>query len=113
MRAFWATVGFVLSLPAYAQPRAEPRAISIHPFVGQRGATFTVTVRGSGLAGATAASIGQAPFTVVVEGVDPEPPDEASGRSKSRMDLVKLRIQAAPDAKPGRYPIRLITRNGI
>jgi len=29
------------------------------------------------------------------------------------MDLVKLRVQVSEDAKPGRYPIRLITRNGI
>jgi hypothetical protein len=113
MRALSALVWVVLSLPAGAQPRPDPRAISIHPFTGQRGTTFIATVRGSGLAGASAASIGKAPFTVTVESVEAETPTESSGRNKGKMDLVKLRVQAQPDAKPGRYPIRLITRNGI
>src|SRR5215471_7803934 len=113
MRALWMVFGVMVSLPAGAQPRPDPRAISVHPFIGQRGATFIATVRGSGLAGATAASTGQAPFTIAVEGVDVEQPDGTSGRVKSRIDLVKLRVQVPPDAKPGRYPIRLITRNGV
>src|SRR5207248_6205055 len=74
---------------------------------------FIAIVRGSSLAGARAASIGKAPFTVTVEGIDIESPDESSGRNKSRMDLVKLRVQVSQDAKPGRYPIRLITQNGV
>src|SRR5688572_5997559 len=97
-------------LPAGAQPREDPRAISIHPFTGQRGTTFIATVRGSALAGTSAASIGIAPFTVAIEGIEPEPAESGRGR---KMDLVKLRVQVSQDAKPGRYPIRLITRNGI
>ena len=113
MRALWAVIGVVLSLPAGAQPRVEPRAISIHPFTGQRGTTFIATVRGSGLSGASAASIGKAPFAIAVEGTEAEPPDDSAGRSKGRVDLVRLRVEVPPDAKPGRYPIRLITSNGI
>src|SRR5579872_7195753 len=113
MRALWAVVGAVLSVAAGAQPRGDPRAISIHPFTGQRGTTFIATVRGSGLKGASAASIGKAPFTIAVEGTQAEPPDDASGRNKGRMDLVKLRVEVPADAKPGRYSIRLITSNGI
>src|SRR5690349_13196093 len=105
MRALWAAVGLVLSLPAFTQPRTDPRVISIHPFTGQRGTTFIATVRGSGLAGASAASIGKAPFTITVEGMEAEAPGESSGRNKGRMDLVKLRVQVPGDAKPGRYPI--------
>src|SRR5437764_12359885 len=99
MRPVWVVVAVVCSLPAGAQPRPEPRAISIHPFAGQRGTTFTVTVRGSGLEGASTASIGNAPFAVTVEGVEKEPP--AEGRNRSTMDLVKLRVEAWQDAKPG------------
>src|SRR6266536_3760603 len=113
MRPLWIVVAVLSSWPAGAQPREDPRAISIHPFTGQRGTTFIVTVRGSGLAAASAASIGAAPFTVAVEGIDAEPPGGSCGRSRGRMDLVKLRVQVPQDAKPGRYPIRLITRNGI
>src|SRR5947208_14948800 len=110
MRPLWVVVALVCCLVAGAQPRPEPRAVSIHPFTGQRGATFTATVRGSGLAGASMASIGDAPFVVTVEGVDAESP--ADGRNRSTTDLVTLRVEARADAPPGRYPIRLVTRNG-
>src|SRR5256885_14593944 len=106
MRPLWVLVAVVLSLRAGAQPREDPRAFSIHPFTGQRGTTFIATVRGSGLAGASAASIAQAPFTVTVEGMAAQPAGESSGRTKRAIDLVKLGVQVAPDAKPGRYPVR-------
>lgn len=113
MRALWAVVGVVFSLSAGAQPRPEPQAISIHPFTGQRGTTFEATVRGNGLAAASAAITAKAPFTIAVEGIETEAASESSNPKRSRMDLVKVRIQVSPDAKPGRYPIRLITPNGI
>lgn len=119
MLALWVAVGVVWTLPLGAQPRQEPRAISIHPFAGQRGTSFIAIVRGSGLAGARAVSAGSAPFRIAVEGIEAESRGEASGGSeaagskKGRIDLVKLRVEAAADAKPGRYPIRLITSNGI
>src|ERR1043165_4933186 len=112
MRPLWVLAFVVCSLTLRAQIREDPRAISIHPFSAERGTTFMATVRGSGLVGASAASLGTAPFTIAVEGVEPEPPGESGGRGR-RMDLVKLRVEVKPDAKPGRYPIRLITRNGI
>lgn len=105
--ARWAILAILALLPAVAASRQDPKAISIHPFIGQCGTSFTVTVRGSGLAHATGASIGTAPFTVSVESV------AAESTAKSPVDLVKLRVQVAPDAKPGRYPIRLITRDGV
>jgi hypothetical protein len=85
----------------------------MHPFTGQRGTTFTATVRGSGLAGATAAALEDGPFRITVEGVEPEPPDAAAKPGKAAVDLVTVRVEVLPDAKPGRYPIRLITGNGI
>src|SRR6185369_15461386 len=111
MRATWLVLAIFAALPASAQPRTDPRATSIHPFTGQRGTTFIATVRGNGLSGATIVSIGSAPFSVTVEGMEAEPPGE--GRNKSSADLVKLRVEVRDDAKPGRYPIRLVTRNGI
>jgi hypothetical protein len=112
MYSLWAVLGVIVLLPVGAQPREDPRAISIHPFTGQRGTTFIATVRGSGLKGASAVSVGNAPFTIAVEGIETEAP-ELAGRNKGPIDLVKLRVQTPPDAKPGRYPIRLITGNGI
>lgn len=113
MRAIWAILAGLAVLPISAESRVEPKASSIHPFIGQQGTTFLVTVRGSGLAGTTGVSLGKAPFTVAVEGQETEKPGESAGPAKRPIDLVKLRVQALPDAKPGRYPIRLITKNGV
>jgi hypothetical protein len=113
MRAFWVAAAGVLCLPAGAQVRDEPRAISIHPFTGHPGAAFMATVRGSGLAGARAVSTREAPFTAAVQEMKTEAPGEASGRNRRPVDLVTLRIEVRPDAKPGRYPIRLIGQNGV
>ena len=113
MRLLSPALAVLFCLPAAPQARVDPRAISIHPFTGHRGTAFLATVRGSGLAGATAATVGEAPFSVTVDRVEPEPPGQTTGRNRSPMDLVTIRVQVASDAKPGRYPIRLITRNGI
>ena len=41
------------------------------------------------------------------------PPPSSNSKNKTPTDLVTLRVQIAADAKPGQYPIRLITRGGI
>ncbi|MBI4906053.1 MAG: DVUA0089 family protein [Acidobacteria bacterium] len=111
MYAYWAALG-LLSLAASAQTRVDPRALSIHPFTGQRGTTFTAKLRGTNLAGASAVAPNNAPFQITIEGIEPEPLEPGITR-RTPVDLVKLRVTINPDAKPGRYPIRLITRNGI
>jgi hypothetical protein len=113
MHSLGLMLGAVVCLSAHAQPH-DPKAISIFPFTGQRGTTFTATVRGNELKGATAVSAGSAPFTVSVDGVETEPAPENSKPGKAAaIDLVKLRVQVPAEAKPGRYPIRLITRSGV
>ncbi len=97
MHVFWAAL--TLTSLAMAQTRVDPRVLSMHPFTGQRGTTLHAKVRGKGLTGASGVMTGGAPFQVIVEGIEGE--------------TVKLRIEIASDAKPGRYPIRLITRNGV
>src|SRR5581483_6952409 len=111
MRALPLVLGALACLPAGAQQRGDPKAVSIHPFTGQRGTVFTATVRGTGLAGASVVTTGNAPFTITVEGTETEPPRDAV--QKGPADLVKLQVRVAQDAKLGRYPIRLITRNGV
>jgi hypothetical protein len=112
MRVLAPAVAVLVCLPAAAQSPVDPKAVSIHPFTGQQGTTFRATVRGAGLAGAKSVVAGKAPFTISVEQVTSEPPP-AAGRDKSPTDLVTLKIDVAADAKPGRYPVRLITPNGI
>ncbi|HTM51235.1 MAG TPA: hypothetical protein VL285_21215 [Bryobacteraceae bacterium] len=111
MRAPWPVLTAILCLPAFAESRPDPKAISIYPFTGQSGGTFTAILRGSGLAGATGVASGDAPFAVSVEGAETE--QTSTGRGKTVSDLVKLRVQVAPGARPGRYPVRVITRNGV
>ena len=103
-----------LALLVVALAAADPKATSIHPFSGQRGTTFTAIVRGSGLAGATSATVDKGVFSINVEKIETEPPPPSSNsKNKTPTDLVTLRVQIAADAKPGQYPIRLITRGGI
>ncbi len=113
MRVLLTALAVFVCLPAALQSAADPKAASIHPFTGERGTVFTATVRGAGLAGARSAVLDNAPFQVTVDRVEPEPADSTSVKPKAPVDLVMLRIQVAADAKPGRYPIRLITRGGI
>jgi hypothetical protein len=87
--------------------------VSAHPFAGQRGTTFVTTVRGNGLRGATSAFAPGAPLTAVIDGVETEPPAETGGRSRTPFELVRLRVAVAGDARPGRYPFRLVTAQGI
>src|SRR5262245_8103391 len=112
MHVFWASLA--LSSLAIAQSRVDPRILSIYPFTGQRGSTVEAKVRGNALMGASGVAIGNAPFKITVEGVEPEPAEPSNNNRKAAaVELVKLRIEISPDAKPGRYPIRLITRNGV
>ena len=113
MRVLLTALAVFVCLPMALQSAADPKAASIHPFTGERGTVFTATVRGTGLAGARSVVLDNAPFQVTVDRVEPEPADSTSVKPKAPVDLVTLRIQVAADAKPGRYPIRLITRGGI
>ena len=113
MRVLVPALAVLLCLSAAAQTRVDPKISSVYPFSGQRGSTFTATVRGSGLAGASAAVVENAPFTIAVEKAESEPPTEKTGRNRAPADLITLRVQVSGDAQPGRYPIRLVTRHGI
>lgn len=92
---------------------AEPKAVSVHPFTGRPGMSFTATVRGNALSKTRAVFAENVPFTTLVEGTEAEPPGEQTGRNKTAFDLVRLRVQVAPEAKPGRYSFRLVTDDGV
>ena len=120
MRLAWVLLSVAVS--AVAAPKIQdapddPKLISVHPFAGERGTTFTVTVRGNHLLAATAVFLDHAPLSATIEGAEAEPPDEtivkSSAKNKAPFELVRLRIQAAPDAKPGHYSFRLVTPHGI
>src|SRR5437773_1415238 len=79
-----------LAPPKAPDPPGEPKLVSVHPFTGQRGASFDATVRGTGLREATAVVPEDAPFTAVIEGA------ETDKTGKTPMDALRLRIQVDP-----------------
>ena len=98
---------------AAAQPRVDPKLLSIHPFTGKPGSTFVATVRGSGLSGAQSVRLEKGSLEIAINGTQPEPPQETSGRNKTPVELVSLRITVPEGTQPGRYPIRLVTKSGV
>ncbi|HWB96000.1 MAG TPA: hypothetical protein VG672_04845, partial [Bryobacteraceae bacterium] len=124
MRSVWGLLGLVAGLlvangPSLAAPKkaaaAGPNAISVFPISGQRGSTFAVTVRGSQLRETRSVFTEDPALTFTVEGCEAEPPDPAAGGAKPKtpFDLVRLRVQVAADAAPGRHLFRVVTGRGI
>ena len=93
MRALLAVSTFAVNLIA-----ADPRAVSVHPFTGQRGTTFSATVRGNNLKDTKAVFTEQEGLKVTIESATAE---------------VKLRVETTAATKPGRYTFRLVTPSGV
>ena len=93
MRAFLFACTFAVGLTA-----ADPRTVSVHPFLGQRGGVFTVIVRGTNLAETKAVFVEEPGLRMALE---------AAG------ETVKLRVETAADFRPGRYLFRLVTASGV
>jgi hypothetical protein len=114
--ALWLVIALAalaaVGAPQARKPRVDPRMVSAHPFVGQRGTTFVATVRGTGLRGATAVFAPGAPLRASVAGTETEPAP-TTGRNRTATDLVRLQVELPADARPGRYPFRLVTAQGL
>jgi hypothetical protein len=50
---------------------------------------------------------------MTIAGKETEAPNESNARSKTPVDLIRLRVLVAADARPGRYPFRLVTPSGV
>jgi hypothetical protein len=87
-----------LCLFAFGLSGADPRAVSLDPFVGERGRAFTAVVRGTNLKETKAVFVEEPGLRMTVEAVD---------------TTVRLRIETAPDFPPGRYSFRLVGANGV
>lgn len=98
------------SLSAQTAPskRPDPSIKSIHPFTLPRGGTIVATIRGTGLKGVTNALATDLGIRLQVEGVAPEP---QPGRVAA--EEVRLRVQVDAKVAPGRYPLRLISSDGV
>src|SRR5262245_17929101 len=99
--------------PQARKARVDPKLVSAHPFVGQRGTAFVTTVRGNGLRGAASIFAPGVPLSAAVTGTETEAQAQPGTRNRTPLDLVHLRVSVAADAPPGRYPFRLVTPQGL
>jgi len=98
MRALLFVCTFAIGLTA-----ADPRAVSMHPFTGQRGSAFHTTVRGANLKEAKAVFAEEPGLRMMVEGTGQE----------GKQTFVKLRVETNADFRPGRYMFRVVTPSGV
>lgn len=108
MRALLLLCAFAAGLTA-----ADPRAVSLHPFTGQRGGVFHATVRGANLKDAKSVFAEDAALRIAIESAGPEVVPPGVPKPRNPMDFVRLRVETAADAKPGRYTFRLVTPSGV
>lgn len=98
------------------EPPPEPKLSSLHPFTGQRGTVMSAVLRGSGLQTATGVYTGHKGFTIEIEGSEAEPAltnTKNNAKNQVPIDLVRVRVRIAADAKPGWHLFRLITPRGL
>ncbi len=105
MRELLAVSTLALGLTA-----AEPRAVSMHPFAGQRGTEFHAVVRGSNLKDTSSVFIEQTGLKVSVESAGVESPPTNPSKP---LDAVRIRIASTSATPPGRYTLRFVTPEGV
>lgn len=94
---------------------AEPRALSIAPLGGQKGARLEVTLRGQSLQGAYAVRFDREGVTAAIEGVE-ELADEGAvdpSEESPRSQKLTLGLQIDPSAGTGRYQLRVVSPQGV
>jgi len=92
---------------------ADPRAVSLFPFTGQRGAAFQTVVRGSNLKEARSVFVETPGLRMTVESAGPEVVPEGMPKPRTPMDAVKLRVETDAGFQPGRYTFRMVTPSGV
>ncbi len=103
-----------LLIPATSEA-SEPQALSIAPLGGKKGTRLEVTLRGQSLQGAYAVRFDREGVTATVVGVEELPakdggdPSEESPKSQE----LTLRLQIDQSAGTGRYPLRVISPQGV
>lgn len=116
MRAIWAAGVCCAILGAAGkapEPLKDPVILSAYPFAGQRGTTFSITLRGNAIGKASSVFTAAKGLTLTIEGSQPEPPNEANAKAKTPPDLVRVRVQTDAQVEPGVHSIRLVTPYGV
>jgi hypothetical protein len=97
--------------PQTPKPKLEPRIFSIYPLGDQPGVTYEATIRGFMLRDAQAIWFETDGIRARVEKADREP--EADPNAATPTDVVSIHVTLDSTVKPGSYPFRVVTKQGI
>ena len=107
-----------LPCPAEADPSGPPEILSLFPLGGRPGEEFQGTLRGRGLEGARRLWFDSGGITATVLGLRneevPEPEETPQSDAGAKpVQLLSLRFQVDPAARPGPRGLRVITPRGL
>lgn len=109
-----ALIALALLPPASAEtpkPPVEPRVFSVYPLGDRPGSSYQATLRGVTLRDAQAIwfESGSIHARIVRSDRDPESDPQAA----TPTDIVNIHVTVDPEAKPGNYPFRVVTKQGV
>jgi hypothetical protein len=93
------------------KPKVEPRIFSIYPLGGQPGAVYEATIRGVALREAQAVWFETDSIHARVDKADRDP--ESDPNASTPTDVVHIQVTLDSTAKPGSYPFRVVTKQGV
>lgn len=93
------------------KPKEEPRLYSVYPLGDQPGATYEAAIRGVTLQEAQAVWFETDSIHALIQRVDRDP--ESDAKAATPTDVVKIHVTVDPDAKPGSYAFRVVTKRGV
>ncbi|HKX00316.1 MAG TPA: hypothetical protein VJN43_21425 [Bryobacteraceae bacterium] len=97
--------------PKTGKPDPEPRAFSIFPLGYSRGGDYAAGIRGVSLHDAQAIWFETNAIQARVDRVERDP--ESKPDDVTPTDLVDIHVTVSATAKPGVYPFRVVTKEGV
>ena len=93
------------------KPKLEPRIFSVYPLGDQPGAIYEAAIRGVALREAQAIWFETDSIHARVDNVDRDP--ESDPNASTPTDVVHIHVTLDSTAKPGSYPFRVVTKQGV
>lgn len=89
----------------------EPRLLSVYPLGDLPGSTFDACLRGFTLREAQAIWFESDSIRARIDGTHPDP--ESDPHASTPTDVANIHVTIATTAKPGIYPFRVVTKQGV
>lgn len=115
--AFWSRVALTALLfarPAFSEspkPPIEPRLFSVYPLGDRPGSSYEAAVRGVTLGEAQAVWFECDSIRARVDRASRDP--DSDPHASTPTDIVNIHVTVDPAAKPGIYPFRVVTKQGV